>query len=257
MESKFLWEALGKPDCPEYKKNKKFETCCICGLEQGNIKKSEIVSSSFTNFDLFRNINDSVCDYCAIVAREPLFRRSSFIAYNDHIVEMKRDQIEEKFFNIENIPFCFYITTSFKKLGQYKVKINNDKNNFIVQFEELKVDVYLPFAKKIYEVIEDFYSIKTGEEDKKQPASWFSKEEIKNNWYKPHKIRAYGIELFYEKEALISEYRYSPLFDLLIYICNKKNKTTKKTIEDIEHKKNLVKVNDIKDNTKLVQDTFF
>jgi hypothetical protein len=263
MESKFLYLSLGSPVIPEFKKNKSFEPCCICGQEQGNIKKTEIIGGSFTNLDLLRNTNESICNYCAIVAKEPLFRRSSFVAYEDKIVEMKREEIANNFFNVGKAPFCFYVTTSFKKLGQWKVKLNNDINNFTLQFEELKVGVNITIAKTMYDIIEDFYSIKKGDEEKKQPSSWFSKDEIKLGNYKMYKIREYGINNFQEKENQIKEYRTSPLFNFLIYICNKKvknNETIPPILVETDKKDIIVDKNinnKVDKKTNLVQETFF
>lgn len=221
-----IWCAIGRPtDRPE--KEIEEDVCFICGVHSGTIRKADTISSGFTNWDRCSNtVSKAVCLPCYSVmkykeGKVPKLRQSSWVATMDSITWLQRGDIAEQLFAANILmPFCFYVTTSFKKLGHLKVALNYDQSRFTVQFEEISVQFDREAHRELYDTMRLFYSMPAGEEEKKQPKSFFTKEEIRTGNYQPHRIREFGIAEWREKDAIIAQFRGDPVLDLLLWSLN-------------------------------------
>jgi len=255
VESKFLWGAIGEPvydkfviqekikmlqtrrenateekqveydkkikAAPSIKvKRIKADACVFCG-KSGTIPAKDVVSSSFTNFDLMQNLtSNTICDYCACCMKNSKFRFSNWIAYNSKVQYFGRNEIGKILFFKHELPFAVYVTTSFKKLGHLKAVLNFSANNYEVQFEETKVFFQQEIMTKPWEIMGELYSIPKEEEEKKQAKSFFTKAEIRTGNYSYSRVIDYGRKKWQEKEKVLREYRGNPAFELLVYALN-------------------------------------
>lgn len=219
-----IWLALGKPEPQKMKKQAKESWCALCGMQKGTIRKGDILGSGFTNWDKTRRPeSESVCVHCWACLRSEharQLRSSNWIATPGGMQFFKRNEIASHLFGSKEIPFCFYVTTSFKKLGTVKVELQTNPGKFLVQFEEIPVFFDAADHKPIFDIITLFYSIPKEEEQKKQPKSFFTKAEIETGNYKPHRIREFGIEDWHEFENVLQKWRGSSVFPLLIFAAN-------------------------------------
>ena len=138
------------------------------------------------------------------------------------MIYLKRGDISIAIFDNLSIPNAIYITTSYKKHGSFKTRINHRKDKIYIQFEETGVWLIREDAKKILKQIEILYSIPDCEVKKKQPKSFFTKDEILYGNYSMHRVRAFGTAELMDVETFLSEFRDSPQYALLIYIANKR-----------------------------------
>jgi len=207
------------------------DTCCFCGIREGNIPAKKIFSSSYTNFDLLRNKSSkTLCECCVVVMKTLSFRQSSWIANVKGITLFKRDEAAKILFSEKEIPFSIYITTSFKKLGQLKATTSHNSNVFNVQFEEIQLLFDVEKLRETWEIVRLFYSIPEKEQEKKNPCSFFTKEEMRTGNYKFNRIRNFGLPEWREKEKTLKKKRGSSAFELLLYIVNQENHKKKENI---------------------------
>jgi len=211
--------------------------CVFCGVHDGRINKKHVFSEGFTNWDRAKNLSGThVCISCSNVLTHRPLRISSWVCDKDGIKFMKREGIAEQLFAPHKPPFIFYVTTSFKKIGQCKVRFSYDPENFYVQFEETQVEVDLKKIAPLWEILKKFYSIPKDEETKAQPKSFFTKEEIETGEYMPYRIVEYGLDEWKEKEIIVQEYRHSGILALLLYILNRENLGFEKKVVKEEKK---------------------
>lgn len=212
--------ALGRPKVPKMAKYAKEETCWLCGVYVGNIRKGDVVGTGFTNWDrACRPESGAVCDYCWTCLRSEYARKlrsSNWLATQQGIEFFKRDGIAKMLFDDKQVPFCFYVTTSFKKLGAIKVSVQTDSARFIVQFEELPV-MFSCEHVELFETMQLLYSIPKEEEEKKQPKSFFTKAEIQTGDFQFHRMREFGIDEWRIKNEILGKWRGSGVFGLLLY----------------------------------------
>lgn len=219
-----IWSGIGKPTCEITHPKKNPVKCAFCGIGQGVVRFKDVFGSGFTNQDRLSNpTSDYVCMPCWGCFRSENARQlriSSWIATQHDIVFLKRDMIADVLFCEKATPFCFYVTSSFKKIGAAKVSTNNDSRHFVLQFEEIPIVVDCNEHKPLFDVIDLFYSIPESEIEKKQPSSFFTKDEMRTGNYKFHRIREFGIEEWREKESVIRKYRGSAILELLLLVVN-------------------------------------
>lgn len=222
MTPQFLiWQAIGCPDTPGDLKLVEEGLCAFCGEHQGRIRSADTFGSAFTNTDRLLNPSSSVvCQYCYTALREPTLRSSSWIISPSGVHYFKREDTSLVLFGAKDAPFILYVTTSFKKIGQAKVKLNFDVNDFVLQFEEIPVRFVPRDLEKAWESMRIFYSIPKSEEEKAQPKSFFTKKEILTGDFHYQRISAFGIDRWREIDREIAPLRNGAVLDLLLYALN-------------------------------------
>ncbi len=224
IPTELVWQALGRPPQPKELKKATQDTCCFCGVHQGDVRKQDVFSGAFTNWDRLMNpSSDAVCLYCFTCLRGEHSRQlriSSWLATPTGLKTFKRGEIAGVLFGEKETPFCIYATTSFKKIGVVKVVVNNNPRRFQVQLEEVSTIFDMDEHRELWETMRLFYSMPVCEQEKKQPKSFFTKAEIQTGAYQMHRIKDFGLLEWREKERIIAKYRGSGIMQLLIYALN-------------------------------------
>lgn len=235
MITQFIYDSLGRPQITGKPNTGQ---CCMCGSDKGEMGSKDFLKTSFTNWDVLKSPgSQSICYACAACMNTNALRKSSWIATGTELRYLKRGDVAGAIFGTDvrakdflplQIPNAIYITTSYKKHGSFKTRINHMADKLYIQFEETGVLINREEAKKVLSIIELLYSIPECEEQKKQPKSFFTKDEILHGNYAMHRMRAFGIGELTEIETALKPHRGSPQFSLLIYIANKKKSGRRK-----------------------------
>lgn len=196
-------------------------TCKMCGLhtDTGHKAKAYIKDARFTNFDLLKNVeSDIICADCAACLSEDKIRRSCFIADDEKIVFLKKNELEEYLFDMSKIkiPFVFCVTQSFKKHLSYKATVNYDTKKFVITHENYSFTFDVSESKAVYDKLNAMYV-------------FFSKDELLSGNYNIQSLRSYYAEKgnmreFEKNEETFKKYRGSYLFDFLVFILNSEKK---------------------------------
>lgn len=185
--------------------------CAVCGktiTEGVPIKK--VVSSSFTDWNFLADISAShVCAACTWCIKEPKMRRSQYIATENRLVYFKREIIEHWLFFPPHPPFVFFMTSSYKKHGSFRAKVNGSRDLFYIQFEDRQILFSPNKYKELFELMKRMY------------ATFNKTQEIGTGNYIQKRVMEYGIEKWREDEAVLKRYRGSQVFELLLYALNK------------------------------------
>jgi hypothetical protein len=180
------------------------QPCALCA--QPLASEPLKVSDAFTNFDRLRFPgSDLVCPACAWCLRTPQLRRGSWIASMEGLRYLQRPAISGALFNPPEPPFAIYVTTSFKKHGFFKARVNLSRACFYVQFEEVGVEFEPPRWTAVGEALWNLY------------AAGFSKRELLHGDYNQRKVRLFGREAWWAFEELLRPRRPESAFGLLVH----------------------------------------
>lgn len=197
--------------------------CCLCGSIDGRYDRKPFIKEGFTNLDYLRAADSSsICPACASMFTLPKLRQSSWIASGGDMIWLKREHIWDHLWSPPEPPFAMYVTTSYKKHGSFKSRVNYSADRFFVQFEEVGISFSRKDLRQVADALELLYSVPLQDESKAQPISFFSKNEIAHGNYNQGRIRRFGIVALTEAEAVIRPVRSTPAFGLLMFALNKK-----------------------------------
>ena len=196
--------------------------CIMCGNETANgfLAKDYIKDARFTNFDELENVQSNViCEHCAACMKEPKLRRSCYIADEKQIIWLKKNDIENYVFDLENIvsgSFVVCITESFKKHTSFKAVVNHDTQKYTITHENYKFVFDVQKMKKVYSVLNELYL-------------HFSKEELLTGDYDAYYIMQYianghSEDEFIEKENILKAARGSKAFEFCVFMLNSERK---------------------------------
>ena len=195
--------------------------CKMCGqhTEKGFKAKDVIKDARFTNFDELKNIkSDVVCEHCTACMKNAQLRRSSYIADENKIIFLKKNDIENYIFDLDKIvkgSFVVCVTDSFKKHTSFKATVNNDTKKFVVTHENYKFWFDVKQLKEIYQTMNDMYL-------------HFTKDEILSGEYEPYLMMEYFKEHtedeFFSNESILVKERGSNAFKFLVHIMNSERK---------------------------------
>lgn len=198
--------------------------CCVCGATGTLAADKNIIKMGFTDWDYLSQPYTAVCEPCAVCLTEPKLRRSSFLANPEQVLWLGREDIWDVLFHDKpplTPPFVMYVTTSWKKHGSIKTRTNNNWESFCVQFEELGVVVEPASLTKLSKALGVFYSVPPEHAHKKQPSTYFTKDQIRTGIYPVHRIQETGLDTFFQNERIIQNYRRTPVFGLLLWALNR------------------------------------
>ena len=190
--------------------------CMLCGavIRQG-VPRKKVLSSNFMNMDILTYPQGThFCAACVFALKEPTFRRTSFICSTSEFRPLKRDMLAEALFHAlpeDPYLYLFCVTTSYKKHLWLHAPVNLPGPHVQVQFDDMTVDVHLNTARAVLDAIEALYTT-------------FTKEEIRSGHYRLYRLERFGAEEFERHERLLRPHRGSPVFGLLVYIANRKEK---------------------------------
>lgn len=192
--------------------------CAVCGksiAEGVPIKK--VMSNSFTDWNTLADMTAShVCAACKWCIKEPKMRRSQYIATKDELIFFKRDDIEKYLFDPPEPPFVFFVTSSYKKHGSFRARVNESQKLFYVQFEDRQILFSPNKYCDLFELMKKMYLV-------------FNKvQEIGKGHYIQKRVFEYGLEQWQNDEAILKQHRGSQVFGLLLYALNKPEEAIKK-----------------------------
>ncbi|MEA3324440.1 MAG: hypothetical protein U9Q37_04795 [Euryarchaeota archaeon] len=185
--------------------------CAVCGNEiSEGIPIKKVVSSAFMDWNVLANMSAShVCAACKWCIKEPKLRRSQYMATDSGLTYFKRDDIEKYLFDPPEPPFVFFVTSSYKKHGSFKARVNGSRDLFYVQFEDRQILFSPNKYKELFGLMHRMYLV-------------FNKvNEIGNGDYIHKRVFEYGLKQWQRDEATLKQYRGSQVFELLVYALNK------------------------------------
>lgn len=193
------------------------------------VLKSDIISKTFTDFDLIKYKSDYVCVDIALLLSRIIkndkgnynsIRNYSFYCDNDGYKLLSRNEILDLLLNLKTNKFQICITFKNKKHIAYRSKIQLNNKNFIVTTDIGQILFDVKLTKSILPIIQSWFTITN---DTKQQPTYFNKSDILGlsipNF---KKINAYGIDKYFNENFILDKYRDTLYFKLLIHILNKK-----------------------------------
>lgn len=215
-----IYQAMGRPPIEAAETS---GSCCLCGCADGRYDRKPFIKEGFTNLDrLIAPESPAICEPCAYMFVLPKLRQSSWVATAAEMSWLKREDIWGVLWNPPEPPFATYITTSYKKHGSFKSRVNHSHQSYYIQFEETGVTFRPQHLRRAADTMELLYSVPAQEETKANPISFFTKDEILSGRYNQGRIRRYGITAFVDAEAILRPARDTPAFGLLVFALNKK-----------------------------------
>lgn len=191
--------------------------CAVCGqpISEG-VPINKVVSNAFTDWNMLADMSAShVCAACTWCIKEPKMRRSQYMATMDGLVYFKRDAIERYLFAPPTSPFVIFITSSYKKHGSFRARVNHSQTLFYVQFEDREILFGPTRYRPLYELMKKMY------------ATFNKTQEIGRGDYISKRVFSYGLTNWQRDEAVLKQYRGSQVFGLLLYALNKPEDDTK------------------------------
>lgn len=185
--------------------------CVVCGKEiSEGVPIKKVVSSSFTDWNILADMTAThVCKACKWCIKEPKMRRSQYIALRNELIYFKRDDIEKYLFDPPDPPFVFFVTSSYKKHGSFRARVNNSQKLFYIQFEDRQILFSPSKYKDLFGLMKRMYLV-------------FNKvQEIGKGNYIQKRVFEYGLKQWQRDETVLKQYRGSQVFELLLYALNK------------------------------------
>jgi len=203
------------------------ESCCLChrkpdGLVAG-FPRDEVISNTFMDVG-YLQFTEEICEYCAAClgygkTRQEFIKNYSYIANEQALIQLKREEIWQHLFNPPEPPFVFCVTYNHKKHTSFKAPVNLSRDVFHVCTENEIVEVQRNQAlSELVSVIQDWYTVC---KDTAQAPTWFTKAEILQGCTNFKRIEEYGAPDFFVDDSIVSSYRCTPLLGLLVHALNK------------------------------------
>jgi len=186
--------------------------CWLCGGETGGKGQpvKAAIKATFNDRDKARwPKSKSVCPGCAFCLAYRQLRNYSIIATPDKLSHPTRAELKEILLEPPKPPFVVCVAVSGQKWLHYRANVAYSRDGYPVQFEETPVCVERGIFAQWLGLIEQLYEV-------------FSKEEIKTGNYRQDRIRQFGLAEFQSTEGRIAAHRGTRLFDLGIFVAQKK-----------------------------------
>lgn len=199
-------------------------SCWLCGGATGGrglpIKK--IIKDTFTDHDKASAPGSgSVCPGCVFCLSFLSFRNYSILATTDGIKHPTRSDMRALLLSPPEPPFTLCIAVSGQKHLTFKAEVAYSRDNYPVHLEETRVLVDVSQLAELLDLTERLYTV-------------FSKDEIKTGRYSMGRIKQFGIAQFQQAEEKLAPHRGSRLFDLAIFVAQKKEFKPVETPEEEE-----------------------
>jgi hypothetical protein len=207
--------------------------CAFTGqhISEG-VPLKKLIKKTFTDQELIRYPSDYASVDIALMMERVIsgqkgltsLRNYSFYATEKELKLLKRDEILSLLLEIPKAPFQIAITFSHKKHIAYRCRINFDRTKFIITTDKGNVNFDKLIAADIVLILQRWYKILPGQETSKLQPTYFTKKEISGEVIpKTSKIKEYGIKYYFKENQFLDKYRKTLLFELLVYILNKKS----------------------------------
>ncbi len=188
------------------------EHCWLCGGEssgRGRQVKRAILDT-FTDRDKARAPwSGSICPGCAFCLSYTTLRNYSILATEEGLRHPGRAEIKGLLLEPPEPPFVLCIAVSGQKWLHFRAEIAYSRDGYPVQYEETRVTVDRTTLGPLLDSVEQLYTV-------------FTKAEILSGSYGQNRIRVFGLKRFQELEAMAALVRGSRLFDLAVFVAQKK-----------------------------------
>ena len=106
--------------------------CCLCGGADGTLDAKASIKVGFTDDDHLKAPGSpSVCPACAYVFTEKRLRTSSWVVSAAGMRWLNGRRFGTSCFTEQpDTPLAMYVTTSWKKHGSFKTRVNHDQDRF-------------------------------------------------------------------------------------------------------------------------------
>ena len=201
--------------------------CKMCGAKSDS-GISDMITKTFTDYAFLQFPAEKlVCKNCAAClgkvisphnGKPTFFRNFSFLATEDSLKLLKRDDIMNIMLNPPHGQFVLAVTYSNKKHISFKSRIQSDRDRFIVFTDTGEVPILRDKLQRIVSVLQPLYTIC---KDTKQTPTWFSKTDILTGCRNNKKIEEYGLRKYFDAEERIRMWRGTTWLKLIVFALNK------------------------------------
>ena len=213
--------------------------CWLCGgltKGKGQLVKA-VIKDTFTDRDKARwPKSKSVCPGCAFCLSYSQLRNYSIVATEYELRHPTRAEIRDLLLNPPDPPFVFCIAASGQKWLHYRANVAYSRDGYPVQLEETPICVERPILAEWLEAVEWLYTV-------------FSKKEIMTGQYNQNRIKQFGLAEFEAVEGRIAAHRGTRLFDLAVFVAQKREAGREIKLEK-EAEKKVEKTQEIKKEVK-------
>jgi len=199
------------------------ERCCLCESEgiQG-FRRKQVIASGFMDVGYLRP-TDWICRYCAAClgyqqGRTGLVRNFSFVAGENALQFLKREEIWHVMTDPPEPPFVLGVTYSHKKHISFKAAVNLSRTHFSASTEAGHVQVNPDGDATLKGTMQRWYTI--CKPTKTEP-TWFTKAHVLQGCDNFKRIEEYGTDQYFADDAIIRPYRHTALLELYAYALNK------------------------------------
>jgi CRISPR type IV-associated protein Csf1 len=186
--------------------------CWLCGgqTKHRGLPVKKAILDTFTDRDKARwPQSKSVCPGCAFCLSHLSLRNYSILATEQGLRHPTRAEIRDMLLNPPEPPFVLCIAVSGQKHLTFRAKVAYSRDGYPVQYEETPICVERPVLADWLEAIETLYTV-------------FTKAEILSGNYGQNRIKEFGLLRFQAIEALIAPHRGTRLFDLAVFVAQKR-----------------------------------
>jgi len=190
------------------------ETCWLCGGETDGkgIPTKKGIKDTFTDHPWARGQGSkSLCSGCAFCLNNRSLRNYSILATAGELCHPSRADWREILLDPPEPPFVACLAVSGQKHLSFKAPINLSRETFTIALEEQMVEVAPTKLAVCLEAVENLYA-------------YFTKDEIMTGRYRQHRIQECGLARWQELETAVESWRGTRLFELALFVAQKKEK---------------------------------
>jgi len=196
------------------------ELCWLCGGETNGqgVPVKKAIKPTFTNIPIASELKSkTLCAGCVFCLSFVSLRHYSIVATEKNLQHPSHAELRDILLDPPKFPFVICAAVSGQKWLHIKSQIAYTRNYFPVQMEEVTVYVDPVELENLLAPIEELYVAGF----RKMSGRNFEGE-IETGRYDSHKILAFGIEKWQELENKIKEKRGQRVFNLALFIAQKK-----------------------------------
>lgn len=203
------------------------ERCWLCaGQTNGRgILVKDRIDSMFSDVHLACwPESQSLCEGCAGLLRQRMFRMYSCLATQEGVRHLARDAWADILTCPPEPPWAACLAVSGQKHLFFKTEVNRQNQLVYVQMEDLGIRFDPQELSELLTVVERLYTI-------------FSKSEILTGDYSSMRIQQYGIHEWERDTWYVSNYRGERLLELAVWIARKDEEAREARLEEAKRRK--------------------
>ncbi len=186
--------------------------CWLCGgpTRGRGQPVSKMIKPTFTDRDRARAPqSEAICPGCCFCLSFRELRNYSIVATRDRLMHPTRPELKGLLLEPPEPPFIICIAESGQKWVHFKSEVAYSRDGYPVQMEETRLTVEVEELQKMLNIIENLYTV-------------FTKEEIRTGQFSLNRIRQFGLSRFQDWANLSEKHRGTRLFDLALFVAQKR-----------------------------------